>query len=105
MRNSSPIAEKPTFFGWTLVGVLFALDFLFMGFNFYGGSVINTYMLKQIPMSRGVYGLGFSLTNLFVGLPSTLVAVVILRRGLRASFGIGAALLVAGTVWLSFFAW
>ena len=104
MTNSSPIDEKPAFFGWTLVGVLFALDFLFMGFNFYGGSVINTYMLKQIPMSRSVYGWGFSLTNLFVGLPSTLVAVVILRWGLRASFGIGATLLVAGTVWLSFFA-
>ena len=98
------MTKKPGFYGWTLVAVLFALDFAFMGFNFYGGSVINTYMLKQIPMSRSIYGLGFSLTNLFVGLPSTIIAVVIIRWGLRASFGIGAALLLTGTVWLSFFA-
>ncbi len=102
--GSSTMTKKPGFYGWTLVAVLFALDFSFMGFNFYGGSVINTYMLKQIPMSRGLYGLGFTLTNLFVGLPSTLVAVVILRWGLKTSFGIGAALLLAGSVWLAFFA-
>ena len=40
------------FYGWKLVGVLFALDFLNMGVPLFGGAVINTYMLKQIPMSR-----------------------------------------------------
>jgi MFS family permease len=95
------MVKRAAFYGWTLVAVLFLTDLLLMGLPYY--SVINTYMLKQIHMSRGVYGLGFTLTNLFYGLPSTLVAAVILRWGLRTTFAIGAALLVCGTLWLAFF--
>jgi MFS family permease len=95
------MAKKVAFYGWTLVAVLFLTDLLLMGLPYY--SVINTYMLKQIHMSRSFYGLGFTLVNLFYGLPSTLVAVVILRWGLRATFAIGAAMLLCGTLWLAFF--
>jgi hypothetical protein len=48
------------FYEWKLVGALWMLGFLNMGFPFYGGSVINTYMLRQIHMSRSIYGLGFT---------------------------------------------
>ena len=95
------MAKKIAFYGWTLVAVLFLTDLLLMGLPYY--SVINTYMLKQIHMSRSLYGLGFTLANLFYGLPSTLVAVVILRWGLRTTFAIGAALLLCGNLWLAFF--
>ena len=40
------------FYGWKLVFILWLLDFVNMGFPLYGGAVINTYMLKEIPMSR-----------------------------------------------------
>ena len=93
--------RKNEFYGWTLVRALFLADLLLMGLSYY--SVINTYMLKQLHMSRGVYGLGFTLTNLFYGLPSTLVAIVIIRWGLRATFGIGAALIMTGALCLAFF--
>jgi MFS family permease len=96
------MAKKREFYGWTLVGAVFLLDFLLMGLPYY--SVINTYMLKQVHMSRSTYGWGFTLTNLFYGLPSTLVAVTIIRWGLKVTFGIGAALILAGTIWLGFFA-
>jgi len=92
------------FYGWKLVGVLFALDFLNMGVPLFGGAVINTYMLKQIPMSRSTYGLGFTLINLFIGLPATLVVAVILKWGTRAAFVIGSVLLSAGALFLAFFA-
>ncbi len=92
------------FYGWKLVGVLFALDFLNMGVPLFGGAVINTYMLKQIPMSRSAYGLGFTLINLFIGLPATLVVAVILKWGTRAAFVIGAVFLSAGALFLAFFA-
>src|ERR1700730_14487010 len=85
--------SEPQFYGWKLVGVLFALDFLNMGFPFFGGAVINTYMLRQIPMSRSTYGLGFTLLNLFIGLPSIIVAAVILKWGARTAFVIGSALI------------
>ena len=42
------MAAKTNFYGWKLVGVLWSLDFLNMGFPLYGGTVINTYMLKEI---------------------------------------------------------
>ena len=72
--------------------------------SLYGGAVINTYMLKEIPMSRTAYGLGFTLLNLFVGLPSILVAASIVRWGIRKTFGIGSALILIGALWLSLIA-
>jgi len=95
------MAKKSNFYGWTLVGVLWSLDFLNMGFPLYGGTVINTYMLKEIAMHRSTYGMGFTLLNLFVGLPSMLVAASILRWGIRRTFAIGSALIFAGALWLA----
>lgn len=92
------------FYGWKLVAILWSLDFLNMGFPLYGGAVINTYMLKQIAMNRSTFGLGFTLLNLFVGLPSMLVAASILRWGIRRTFGIGSALIFLAALWLAFVA-
>jgi MFS family permease len=89
------------FYGWKLVFILWLLDFLNMGFPLYGGAVINTYMLVEIPMSRSMFGLGFTLLNLFVGIPSVLVAASIVRWGIRKTFGIGSALILVGALWLS----
>jgi len=38
--------RNPKFYGWTLLAVLFSLDFVNMGFPVYGGTVINSYMLR-----------------------------------------------------------
>jgi MFS family permease len=54
-------------------------------------------------MSRRV-GLGFTLLNLFVGIPSILVAASIVRWGIRKTFGIGSALIFVGALWLSLIA-
>ena len=96
--------HKEAFYGWKLVAALWFLDFLNMGFPLYGGAVILTYMLKEIPMSRSTFGLGFTLLNLFVGLPSMIVAASILKWGVRTTFGIGSALILVGGLWLSLFA-
>jgi MFS family permease len=92
------------FYGWKLVFILWLLDFLNMGFPLYGGAVINTYMLKEIPMSRSSFGMGFTLLNLFVGIPSILVGASIVRWGIRITFGIGSALILVGALWLSLIA-
>src|SRR6204780_4572038 len=92
------------FYGWTLLAVLFSLDFVNMGFPVYGGTVINSYMLRQIPMSRGELGLGFTFSNLFVGLSATIVAMSILKQGIRKTFAIGSGLICAGSLFLAFFA-
>lgn len=98
------MTQTKSFYGWKLVGVLWLLDFLNMGFPYYGGAVINTYMLKEIAMNRSTYGLGFTLLNLFVGLPSMIVAAAILRWGVRQTFAIGSCLILIGALWLSFVA-
>jgi MFS family permease len=96
--------NKQAFYGWKLVGALWFLDFLNMGFPLYGGAVINTYMLKEIAMSRSTFGLGFTLLNLLVGLPSIIVAMSILKWGIRRTFGIGSAVILSGALWLALFA-
>ncbi|HEX4003103.1 MAG TPA: MFS transporter [Candidatus Acidoferrales bacterium] len=98
------MAKKPRFYGWKLVAVLSSLDFLNLGLPVYGGTVINSYMLREIPMSRSMLGLGFTLLNLFVGLPATIVAISILKRGIRATYLIGSALICLGSLFLAFFA-
>jgi sugar phosphate permease len=98
------MSEKKKFYGWTLLAVLFSLDFVNMGFPVYGGTVINSYMLRQILMSRSTLGLGFMFSNLFVGLSATIVAMSILKQGVRKTFAIGSALICAGSLFLAFFA-
>jgi MFS family permease len=92
------------FYGWKLVFFLWLLDFLNMGFPLYGGAVINTYMLKEIPLSRSDFGMGFTLLNLFVGIPSILVGASIVHWGIRKTFAIGSVLILAGALWLSLIA-
>src|SRR5260370_32605242 len=98
------MTSERRFYGWELVCILWLLDFLNMGFPLYGGAVIKTYMLKDIPMSRSAFGLGFTLLNFFVGIPSILVGASIMCWGIRKTFGIGSALILIGALWLSLFA-
>jgi sugar phosphate permease len=102
--GGSEVRKKQAFYGWTLLAVLFSLDFFNMGFPVYGGTVINSYMLRQILMSRSQLGLGFTFSNLFVGLSATFVAISILKLGVRRTFAIGSALICAGSLFLAFFA-
>lgn len=95
------MTNKQAFYGWKLVAALWFLDFLNMGFPLYGGTVINTYMLKDIAMSRSTFGLGFTLLNLLVGLPSIVVAAAIMKWGIRRTFGIGSAIILCGALWLA----
>jgi MFS family permease len=61
-------------------------------------------MMKQITMPRSTYGLGFTLLNFFIGVPSLAIAASILRWGVRKTFVIGSAWICAGSLWMAFFA-
>lgn len=99
------MAEKPKFYGWYLVAVLFVLDFINMGFSYYGGSVIiNDFMTHDIKMSGSVRGFGFTLLNIFVGLAAVVVAISILKIGLRATFFLGSVIIFAGSLYMGLFA-
>ncbi|HEY4355232.1 MAG TPA: MFS transporter [Acidobacteriaceae bacterium] len=80
------------------------LEFINMGFPYYGGTVINSYMIHQIPMSRSTLGLGFTLVNLVIGLSAPLVALHILKFGIRKTYGVGSALIFTGSLLLALIA-
>src|SRR5260370_42704253 len=61
-------------------------------------------MLKEIAMSRRAFGMGFTILNLFVGIPSILVGASIVRWGIRRTFCIGSMLILVGALWLSLIA-
>ena len=97
--------DKMKFYGWNLVGVLFCLDFINMGFPYYGGSVIiNDFMIHDIHMSASTRGLGFTLLNIFVGVAAIPAAVSIVKIGLRATFVLGSAIICAGALYMALFA-
>lgn len=98
------MGNEQKFYGWKLVGALWFLYLLNMGFPLYGGAVINTYTMKDLAMDRSTFGLGFTLMNFFVGVPSMVIAAAIVRWGIRATFGIGSAFILAGALWMNFVA-
>lgn len=97
--------KRQKFYGWTLLSALFCLDFVNMGFPYYGGSaIINDFMTHDIVMSASTRGLGFTLINLSVGVAAVVVAMAILKFGLRATFVLGSAIISAGGLYLGLFA-
>lgn len=98
------MGDRQNFYGWKLVGALWFLYLLNMGFPLYGGAVINTYTMKDLAMDRSTFGLGFTLMNFFVGVPSMIIAAAIVRWGIRVTFGIGSAFICAGALWMTFVA-
>lgn len=96
--------EKKSFYGWKLVAVLFILDFINMGFPYYGGTIINSYMIDAIQMKRSTLGLGFTILNLFVGLAAIFVAMAIVKWGIRRTFIIGSCIIGASALFLGFLA-
>lgn len=98
------MANTQNFYGWKLVGVVWLIYFLNMGFGLYGGTVINPIMLKEIPMDRATFGFAYTLLNFFVGFPSLLQAASLGRWGIKGTFTIGSALIVLGCLWMSFLA-
>jgi MFS family permease len=99
------VPEKKSFYGWKLVAVLFLLDFINMGFPYYGGSIINSYMIHDIVMSRATLGWGFTILNLFVGFAAIVVAMSIVKYGLRATFMTGSVIIGLNALFLGFYAY
>ena len=98
------MSEKKSFYGWKLVAVLFLLDFINMGFPYYGGTIINSYMIDAIQMKRSTLGLGFTILNLFVGLAAIFVAMAIVKWGIRKTFIIGSCIIGSSALFLGFLA-
>jgi MFS family permease len=98
------VPEKKSCYGWKLVAVFFLLDFINMGFPYYGGTIINSYMIHSIAMKRSTLGLGFTILNLFVGIAAIFVAMAIVKFGIRKTFLIGSGIICTSALFLGFVA-
>lgn len=96
------MSTKPGFYGWQVLAAMFTVYFLCIGFPLYGGSVINSLMLKDIPMDRSIYGLGFTLMNFCVGVQSLLIAICISNLGIRWTIIIGNMIIMIGALCMAF---
>lgn len=93
------MVQKNSFYGWNLVGVLWLIYLINIGFVFYGSNVINTSMMQELGMSRKTLGAGFALFHLIQsGLSAPLIAFMINRKGIRFTLAFGSLLTAVGAV-------
>jgi sugar phosphate permease len=87
---------KNSFYGWTLLAVMWLIMAFNLGFPAYSPSVINPEMGKSLGFTRDVIGLMMSLYIILSGLPGPLVAMLVNKAGVRATIVIGSAMIVTG---------
>ncbi len=85
-----------SFYGWTLLAVMWLIMAFNLGFPAYSPSVINPEMGKSLNFTRDVIGLMMSIYIILSGLPGPIVAMIVNRLGSRATIVLGSAMIVAG---------
>lgn len=96
-------AGTKRFYGWVVVASLWVIYFLNVGFPMYGGQTVNTFMADEMGFNRTILGLGFSLFNLFQGLPGPLIGLTIQKKGARFCMALGSALILISAVLMGWF--
>lgn len=97
------VTAKKRFYGWTIVASLWIIYFLNVGFPMYGGQTVNTFMADEMGFNRTILGLGFSLFNLFQGLPGPLIGYTIGKKGSRFCIAIGSTLILLSSILMGYF--
>jgi len=81
---------------WALFAVISAIFFLITGGTFSSLGVVLPFMIEELSWSWSQAGTGFSLLALAVGLASTVPTWILRRLGIKATYGIGGAVMAAG---------
>jgi MFS family permease len=90
--------SRNSFYGWKLLGAVWLIVFLNLGFPAYGPAVINAAMARAVGLSRETLGNMFSVYMIMSGLPGPLVAMSVNHFGVRRTLVLGSALIIAGAV-------
>lgn len=93
--------NKPLFYGWILLGVLWFVFAFNLGFPAYGGPVINNAMADAIGFSRAPLGFITTVYIIMSGLPGPLVALAVRRFGSRPTLVVGSLLNVFGALYMA----
>ncbi|MHA7870180.1 MAG: MFS transporter [Salipiger thiooxidans] len=81
-----------------VLGALWLMVLLVMAVPTIGASILNAQMVIDLRLDRGVFGMGFGLFILMMGLPGPLVAIATTRLGYRWVATFGCTLFVLGAV-------
>lgn len=92
--------QKPGFYGWWNVVILFLSYCLLYGFVFYGYSVVFPVMIKATKWARGDASIALTIRVFLIGFGAPAVAYMIKRWSVRTTMLIGGFLTVAGMVLL-----
>jgi len=99
MNAAAPdTSPRRSFYGWTMLGALWLIMFLNLGFPAYGPAVINPAMAKAMGLPRETLGGIFSIYMIMSGLPGPLVAMSVNRFGVRTTLLLGSAFTIAGAL-------
>lgn len=99
MRKAGEGRAMKRFYGWYLVVVLWCVYFTNLGFVYYGGNLVNTFMIKDLGMNRATLGLGYTIFMFLQGgLMGPAIAAAINRKGIRFSLSMGCLLVLAGSL-------
>jgi len=92
--------QKPGFYGWKNVILLFIIYMFTLGLVFYRFSVIFPAMIKILEWNRGTASIAHTINALLMGFLAPVVAVSINKLGAKKTISIGAVVLFIGLILL-----
>ena len=91
------------FYGWRLLGAYWLILFAVLGWPPYGAGIVNTWMAEQLGFDRTMLGVPYSVLMLVSGLPAPLVAMLVMRKGVRFALITGSLVLLAASLFMALF--
>jgi MFS family permease len=95
---------KTKFYGWKLLAAHWLILFAVLGWPPYGSGIVNTWMAEQLGFDRTMLGVPYSVLMLLSGLPAPLVAILVVRKGVRFALITGSLVLLAASLFMALFA-
>jgi MFS family permease len=95
------MTRQSNFYGWKLLAIFWFILFANFAFPLYGASVVNTYMAEALHWDRTQLGTAYAIYQLMIGVPAPLIAILIVKKGVRFSAALGCWVVVAGALLMS----
>ena len=92
------------FYGWKLLAAYWLILFVVLGWPPYGSGVLNTWMAERLGFDRTMLGIPYSVLMLVSGLPAPLVAMLVMRKGIRFALIAGSLMLLVASLFMALFA-
>lgn len=96
------MTRQSSFYGWKLLAIFWIILFANFAFPLYGASVVNSYMAIALHWDRTQLGTAAAIYQLMVGVPAPLIAILIVKTGVRFTATLGCCVVVAGALLMSF---